>query len=407
MIRSVFRYATSICAIAAMLAGCGIRDGNSPVPGAMSLAATATTSSFKVLYTFKGGSGDGESPSGGLVNVNGTLYGTAVGAGSAGKGVIFSVTPNGAEKILHAFQGDSGAKPEAGLIDVDGKLYGTTYGGGHTSCGCGTVYRITTSGAYGVIHNFAGGSDGARPEGGLVDVNGTLYGTTNLGGGGTCTLEGDEEGCGTIYSVTTNGTEKIIGTFADETAGEFPTAGLIAVHGSLYGTTSEGGVDAQGTLFRITTAGVKKVLHNFGAGSDGRGPQAALLSVKNILYGTTRGGGSLSERKGTVFSMGLKGGENVLHSFSGPPDGSLPQAPLIDVDGLLYGTTPLGGAGSSNLGTVFSITTTGTENVLHSFTGGPGGSYPSSGLIDLNGTLYGTTAGDGSANHGTVYTLTP
>lgn len=408
MIRlNFFHRAVSACAIVAMLGGCGGSSGNNAALGAMPQAAKPATYSYKVLYSFKGGANDGGSPSGGLVNVDGTLYGTTVVGGNAGKGVIFSVTTDGTEKILHSFQGNSGARPQSGLIDVDGKLYGTTYAGGHSGCGCGTVFRITTSGAYGVVHNFTGSSDGAHPEGSLVDVNGTIYGTTNLGGGGTCLNSGRDDGCGTIYSITTNGTEKVVGTFADEAAGEFPAAGLIAVHGSLYGTTSEGGLDAQGTLFRISTAGVKKVLHSFGAGGDGRDPVAALLYAKGMLYGTTRGGGNLSERKGTVFGMSLKGAENVLHDFSGPPDGASPQQPLTDLNGMLYGTTASGGSGGG-FGTIYSISTTGMESVLHSFTGLSGdGSYASSGLLDVSGTLYGTTASGGSNNGGTVYALTP
>lgn len=398
-----FVHAVRVLAIAGTLAGCSGRADNLALPGVMSQAAK--TSSYKVLYSFKGGA-DGESPVAGLINVNGTLYGTAVGGGSAGKGVIYSLTTDGVEKILHNFQGDSGAKPEAGLIDVDGKLYGTTYGGGHTACGCGTVYRISTSGAYGVLHNFGGGADGARPEGGLVDLNGMLFGTTYLGGGGTCRTSGREEGCGTIFSITTNGTEKLLGTFSGEPEGQFPAASLIAVKGSLYGTTSEGGSDAQGTVFRITTAGAKKLLHSFGAGRDGRNPRAALVYVKGMLYGNTAGGGSLTKPRGTVFSMRMKGAEQVLYSFRDTPDGATPQAALIYVDGLLYGTTSNGGANSTSEGTIYSISTTGEENVLHSF-GGSDGSYPAAGLIDVNGTLYGTTAGGGKNGFGTVYAFSP
>jgi uncharacterized repeat protein (TIGR03803 family) len=67
---------------------------------------------------------------------------------------------------------------------VKGRLYGTTAGGGASSgcTGCGTVFRITLSGEEKVLHSFAGGSDGAVPKAGLIDVGGTLYGTTSDGG---------------------------------------------------------------------------------------------------------------------------------------------------------------------------------------------------------------------------------
>ncbi|HEX3369690.1 MAG TPA: choice-of-anchor tandem repeat GloVer-containing protein [Candidatus Cybelea sp.] len=368
------------------------------------LQATAT-SSYKVLYNFKGGETDGANPGSNLINVNGTLYGTATNGGSAGKGVVYSVTTDGVEKILHNFQGASGAKPMAGLIEVGNRFYGTTYGGGHTSCGCGTVYFITASGAYGVLHSFAGGSDGAYPEAALVDLDGTLYGTTNEGGGGKCRVGGRAEGCGTIFSITA-GTEKVLGTFSGETEGEYPTSGLIPINGALYGTTSEGGTDAQGTVFRITTAGVKRVLHNFGAGSDGRNPNAALLYLKGTLYGTTSNGGDLTARKGTVFSMRLGGRERVLYDFKGTPDGANPNSALIAVGGVLYGTTPNAGTTSNSMGTVYSISVNGNENVVHSFNSSAEGGYPN-GLIDVNGTLYGTTDLGGNGDFGTVYSLSP
>ena len=59
--------------------------------------------------------------------------------------------------------------------------------------------------------------------------------------------------------------------------------------------------------------------------------------------------------------------------FPGHPDGANPAAPLIDVNGTLYGTTSSGG--THKAGTVFSITPSGTLTVLHSFKGGSGDGY--------------------------------
>ncbi|MFY9739479.1 MAG: choice-of-anchor tandem repeat GloVer-containing protein [Candidatus Cybelea sp.] len=92
--------------------------------------------------------------------------------------------------MLHSFGGSGdGEYPVAGLINVKGTLYSTTLSGPHDFCGgpgCGTVFSITTSGAATVLYRFKGHSygrkDGAHPEAGLINVNGTLYGTTNIGG---------------------------------------------------------------------------------------------------------------------------------------------------------------------------------------------------------------------------------
>src|SRR5579883_2534640 len=106
----------------------------------------------------------------------------------------------------------------------------------------------------------------------------------------------------------------------------------------------------------------------------GKYPQAPLIDVAGILYGTTNNGGAFRGRKtcqggcGTVFSITTSGVVKVLHSFGNAQDGEYPaQAGLVDVGGTLYGTTSAGGAFGG--GTVFSITTGGVENVLHSFGG--------------------------------------
>ena len=97
------------------------------------------------------------------------------------------------------------------------------------------------TGAEKVIYTFQGGSDGAVPYAGLIDVNGTLYGTTSYGGSTGC----GGRGCGTAFSIDPNtGAEKVIYSFCSQqncTDGAYPQAGLISVNGSLYGTTSAGG----------------------------------------------------------------------------------------------------------------------------------------------------------------------
>ena len=179
-----------------------------------------------------------------------------------------------------------------------------------------------------------------------------------------------------------------------------PAASLIDVKGTLYGTTFESG----GTVFSITTSGAEHVLQSFVGGStDGSEPVASLINVKGSLYGTTRYGGSRYSG-GTVFSVSTTGAEHVIHSFvGGSTDGRYPVASLIGVKGTLYGTTSYGGMHDD--GTVFSISTSGTEHVLYSFAGEPDGQYPVASLIDVNGTLYGTTSYGGTHDDGTVFSI--
>lgn len=396
------RYAFSICVSVAMLAGC---SGAQPPLGATRTLAhgVSPASSFKVLHDFNG-EPDGDSPGSNLASLNGTVYGTTFYGGAHNVGTVYSISPDGAEKVLHSFgHHPDGIFPYAGVIHAGDKLYGTTREGGTSDRG--TVYSISTDGTEKVLYSFSGGSDGAKPSGGVIDVNGTLYGTTT---------EGGTSDKGTVFSIGSDGTQKVLHSFGGGSDGATPIASLTAVeystttgHYRLYGTTSKGGTSDKGTVFDIDIDGTEKVLHSFGGGSDGAHPEEALTAVHDKLYGTTVEGGTSD--KGTVFSIDFNGTEKVLHSFGSGDDGSGPYASLTDLNGTLYGTTFLGGRYGcfrSGCGTVYSISTDGTEKVLFSFYG-PDGEKPQGGLLHHNGKLYGTAAEGGTYGLGTVYEFTP
>jgi uncharacterized repeat protein (TIGR03803 family) len=318
--------------------------------------------------------------------------------GVTSKGESRGSTGAAAYQVLHSFGGGmDGNSPYGGLIDVKGTLYGTTFNGGVH--GFGTVFSVSTTGAEHVLHAFDS-TDGSYPYASLIYVKGTLYGTTFYGGA---------YGFGTVFSVSATGTEHVLHSFSSGTDGAYPSASLIDVNGTLYGTTSDGGANDSGTVFSVSTTGTEHVLHSFDR-SDGFFPNASLIDVNGTLYGTTFKGGIYGF--GTIFSVTTTGTEKVLHSFKdsfdSASDGVDPNASLIEVDGTLYGTTVQGGANSA--GTVFSVSTTGTEHVLHSFDST--GSLPYASLIDVKGTLYGTTfagasnSAYGGAGFGTVFSVT-
>jgi uncharacterized repeat protein (TIGR03803 family) len=183
-----------------------------------------------------------------------------------------------------------------------------------------------------------------------------------------------------------------------------PTAALIQdAEGNLYGTTSSGG-SGHGLVFRLDPANHETVLHTF-AGPDGATPHGRLvMDGSGNLYGTTSAGGT--SNLGTVFKIDTSGTEILLHNFTGEPDGANPYAGLVmDNSGNLYGTTENGGA--SGFGTVFKIDSGGSETVLHSFVGGStDGADPRADLImDADGNLYGTTLAGGSGGFGTAFKL--
>ncbi len=408
-----------------MLAGCGGSEPPIGAPAAIARSPDVTparaiashirtaSSSYQVLHSFGSSASDGESPYAALLDLNGTLYGTTAGGGSHAQGTVFAIKTDGKEHVLYSFGSSSsdGEYPYASLTAVNGTLYGTTNEGGASGAygkhGFGTVFSVSTAGVQHGLHSFGRGNDGAYPFASLIDVKGKLYGTTAYGGG--------YDGTGTVFRISTAGAEHVLytfdGTFSD---GLFPFAGLLDVKGrGLFGVTAGMAISsmssyAEGaTVFSIMTNGKReRVLYNFNTnGHQGNSPNASPIDVNGTLYGTTTAGGA-HRLFGTVYSISTTGKNfRLLYSFGkSNSDGEQPYASLIDVKGTLYGTTVYGG--SHGEGTVFSISTSGAEHVLYSFGGSSfDGEEPYASLIDVRGTLYGTTALGGQYHQGTVFAL--
>jgi uncharacterized repeat protein (TIGR03803 family) len=117
----------------------------------------------------------------------------------------------------------------------------------------------------------------------------------------------------------------------------WPLATLINVDGTLYGTTTGGEPSGGGTVFKVSTGGTEKALHTFESAADGAVPIAGLIDVDGTLHGTTRAGGA--NGRGAVFSVSLAGVEHVLYGdFGGGGRGANPDGTLVEVNGKLYGT---------------------------------------------------------------------
>jgi uncharacterized repeat protein (TIGR03803 family) len=304
---------------------------------------------------------------------------------------------------LYSFTGGAdGLIPVSGVIDVSGTLYGTTAGGGAT--GLGTVFAIDpATGAETVLYSFKGAPDGEYPAGALIERDGTLYGTTRQGG--VTKGHARQRGRGVVFSVDIDtGAEQALSFGGPEPPKE-PLDGVVYLGGKLYGTSQQGGALNNGTLFAVRAHSERyvRLIYSFSAPNGRRTPIGGLLEQGGLLYGTEPHAGA--HTRGEVFSFDTTTNtETVLYSFGDQPgDGSGPATALIYHDGILYGTTLRGGA--SDRGTVFSLDpTSGTETVLYSFAGGNDGSTPSNSLLYRNGNLYGTTAvGGGDSNQGTVF----
>jgi uncharacterized repeat protein (TIGR03803 family) len=106
-------------------------------------------------------------------------------------------------------------------------------------------------------------------------------------------------------------------SFTNGTDGNIPQGGLtLASDGDLYGVSLEGGDGFSGTIYKVGTNGVFTVLYPFTGGDDGGTPYAGLtLASDGLLYGTTSLGGT--NGGGTIFDISTNGNFQVLNDFSG------------------------------------------------------------------------------------------
>ena len=280
----------------------------------------------------------------------------------------------GNERILHRFQGGrDGYLGEPVLLNLNGTLYGTTQrGGGSSACtnGCGTLYSIASSGSgYTVLYRFQGGQDGAIPQAGLTAVGSALYAATGYGGGASGCVNKYESGCGTVVS--------------------------IAPSGKNY-----------------------RVVYRFKGGNDAALAEGNLANVNGVLYGLSFSGGastctySALSGCGTLYAVDTATGkERVVYSLQGGNDGAHPVAEPTLLNGTLYGISWYGGGtgcGGGGCGSIFTWDLSkAKERVLYGFGSGSKGEYPETNLVPIDGQLYGNAANGGAHGMGTVFKTDP
>ncbi|MGH8114535.1 MAG: choice-of-anchor tandem repeat GloVer-containing protein [Rhodanobacteraceae bacterium] len=278
-----------------------------------------------------------------------------------------------------------------------------------------------TPGQISLLASFDFTTTGASPGGTLIDVGGTLYGTTLSGGPYGNQIE---DGAGVLFSYVpgTNTLTPLVDF--NGINGTYPAAALTNVGGTLHGTTNAGGANGDGVLFSYAPGtNTLTPLANFD-GSNGAAPAADLADVNGTLYGTTSLGGAGDY--GALYSY-VPGTHTltVLESLANNSTGTNPTAGFTDVGGTLYAPITIGGPDSNGIvvsyspgtgvlaslasfdGALYSyVPGTNTLTLLASFDSNDG-TNPESGLTDVNGTLYGTTVNGGTSNDGVVFSYTP
>jgi uncharacterized repeat protein (TIGR03803 family) len=366
---------------------------------------------LKVLVSFDYLNGHG--PSDLVLDQAGNLWGATDGGGDNDDGTVFEIPyiagsyANGPTTLV-SFDGNNGRLPGDLTADGAGNLFGTTlYGGPYDD---GTVFEIRHQNAFMTLASFDG-INGEIPYSGVTtDAAGNLFGTTNGGGANNA---------GTVFEIakTSAGYTNTLTTLVSFNGIDWaqPLARPVTNGaGDLFGTTVYGGAYGNGTVFDIPYVdGSYAAMPITLVSSQGSnpGPGQLMIDVAGDLFGTTETGGS--DNLGTVFEVprtsGGYGQLTILASFDGK-NGNEPTAGLIaDTAGDLFGTTA--GGGASNDGTVFEIAKTDTgyataPETLFSFDGSDGRNPFAPLIADATGNLFGTTNRGGPSDAGTVFELT-
>lgn len=382
---------------------------------ALALIPSAQAQTYQVIYNFTGGHDGYFSSAAVTFDRAGNLYGTTqfggTGSGDGNGGVFQMKKRNGSWVFdpIYSFAGPPDAfDPSAPVtIGPNGTLYGGSFGGGvHDE---GAIFNVTIPATPCITplctwkenlpfsFNY---TDGAAPQSAIIfDEQGNIYGAEPAGG-----ISGCMEGCGVVFKLTPSGgswTETYYEFTGGSDGGNPLGTILLGSDGNLYGTTVFGGEFGNGTVFKLTPSGsgwTETTIHSFQASTDGYSAFPGLVEdAAGNLYGAATYGGP--NGSGSVFELTPSNGSwnfNLLYAFPGQTNGG-PFSSLVLANGNLYGTTV--GDGTNGHGSVFELTPSGgswTYTALYNFTGGTDGGEPYGGVaFDASGNLYGTASRGG------------
>ncbi len=369
------------------------------------IAITCGARTFSTLYT-AGATGDnGILPQGLSQGWNGALYVNMKSGGARNMGALLQVATTGEAELVHSFEGVSA--PVGNIIQGrDGSTYGVTSAGGDN--GAGVVFQLTREGALNTLFSFP-----AQPTSPLKASTGLMLGWDGSIHG-SAPFSGEANDAGMAYKIGTDGKMTISHAFSqlklDE--GRHPLTKMTQAWDGIYGTTAYGGASDLGTAYKIAADGTLSTLYAFTGKTDGKRPSALATGPDGHFYGVSAGGGAYSH--GAIFQLTRAGQFELVYSFKGTDgtpvkDGANDyplQSLLLTSSGNFYGTNIVGGSGG--YGTVYELTPAGTFTVIHAFTGGADGAYPTGELIEArNGVIYGVTTEGGSNKSGTVFQIAP
>jgi uncharacterized repeat protein (TIGR03803 family) len=372
----------------------------------MGWAGSSNAQTLTTLYSFCADTNgfycaDGNDPGDLILGSDGNIYGDTDSGGSNDFGTTFKMTTEGTLTTIFEASSISNEEPSLSL-ESNGILYGIFSTGGTNHDGA--IFSMTTDGTITLLHQFSGTNgvaDGQFPERLIQGSGDIFYGTTLIGG------SNDQ---GTVFSITSEGAFTMLHVFSGTNGvadGEGPLLSFLS-GGALVGSTITGGTFSAGTVFQMTPGGTFTTLHQFNATNDGSEPIIVPLKDGANFIGTTIRGGS--NDAGTAFLMTDQGTVTTFYQFSGTNGAaqggdSSELAPLQDSTGAFYGLTHDGG--TNHQGLIFTLTTAGTLTPVYQFCGTnclDGGS-PHSFVLGGGTTVYGATDSGGTYGAGTIFKL--
>jgi len=394
-------------------------SGTRILPALLLYAAMAIAVSAQSFLVISRPDVDAHSPL--VEGIDGKLYG-ATEDGGFDYGTVFKIGVFSAFTTLHEFCEDGSNTCPGGSVPItplvlspNGDFYGATLDGGANAGG--TVYRITPAGRLTTLYNFCLSvkvcTGGFHTVGLVLGTDGSLYGANESGG---------DHGYGTVFKITSQGAFSVLYrfcAFSGCTDGANPSSLILGTDDNLYGTTSSGGANHYwGTVFKLTPSGVLTTLHSFcartncidGQSIDGQLPSGLTQASDGNFYGATP---MISEIRGptypaTFFKTTPQGATATLNTF--PCDnGTCPQptGPLIQgTDGDLYSVSCSGiNPGPDQYGSLFKVTLDGALSVLYILKQQDGAACPQGLMQATNGKFYGTAFTEHAGPPGTIFRL--
>ncbi|HZY78673.1 MAG TPA: choice-of-anchor tandem repeat GloVer-containing protein [Cyclobacteriaceae bacterium] len=333
---------------------------------------------------------------------NDKMYATTEIGGTLNSGALFEYVP-GATSITNKLNFDgytNGYSPKSGLtLAANGNFYGMTAAGGFKDNGTLFEWNPTTN-AFVQKISFKVSSTGITPENSLLQAsNGKMIGVT---------VDGGVNGTGVIYEFDPLTKQYTMLRDFDNylTTGSNPFGGLtLANDGKYYGVTEAGGTSGAGILYQYdyaTKTFTKK--QDFNGATIGGGSVTQMVVKGDILYGVTRWGGA--QGLGTIFEYNYV--QNTLekkHDFTGLDAGGNPMGHMVLAsDGMLYGMTVR--VYLNNVvygGVIYQYNPNSHGYTVKVVFDDPRGVGPESGLVEVDGKLYGVTVNGGANGRGTLF----